>query len=425
MKRRVKPSAGPAKPAGPRSELSAGRKWLFRILAMSLPLLLVGLIEIALRLTGYGYNPDFFQVQRDVDGKQILINNDQFTFRFFSPELSRCAQPFKIESVKQVGVRRIFIFGESAAMGDPQPSVGPGPILEVLLREKFPGEHFEVINLGITAINSHVILPIAKEVAARGQGDIWVLYIGNNEMVGPFGAATAFGPKAAARPLVKLHLAGQRTRVGQLAVATMRRISSKPGGSGWGGMEMFLQNQLPPDDPKRDTVHHSFEKNLTAIAEAGIQSGAKVLLCTVAVNLRDCPPFGSLLSNELTTEQRHRFGTIYTNGVAQQDLNQPPAALEHFARAAELDPDFAELQFRWGQALLQSTNRAAAQERFQRACDTDTLPFRADTRINQTIRTVSQRWSGDQVLLVDVETAMSLVASDGIAGEESFFAETM
>jgi tetratricopeptide (TPR) repeat protein len=421
MKRRGKQNTGSAKPESLRSELSARRKWLFRIVAMSLPLLLLGLIEIALRLVGYGYNPDFFLVRRENDGTKYLINNDQFTFRFFSPEQSRYPQPFKIEMVKKAGLHRIFILGESAAMGDPQPSVGPGHILEVLLREKFPGEHFEVINLGITAINSHVILPMAKEVAARGQGDIWVIYTGNNEMVGPFGAATTFGPKAAALPFVKMNLALQRTRLGQLAVATMRRISSKPSGSGWGGMEMFLQNQLPPVDPKRDTVHHSFENNLSAITEAGIRGGAKILLCTVAVNLRDCPPFGSLLSDELTTDQRERFGTIYTNGVTQQDLNQVHASLEYFSKASEIDPDFAELQFRWAQGFLQTTNHTAARKRFQRACDTDALPFRADTRINNTIRTVSRQWAGDNLLFWDVASTMHLAAEDGIAGEESFF----
>ena len=388
---------------------------------MALPFLFLGLIEIGLRIWGYGYDPNFFKVQRHDDGKNYLINNDEFTFRFFPPELSRCPTPFKMDAVKKPGVRRVFILGESAAMGDPQPTIGPGHILEVLLREKFPEEKFEVVNLGITAINSHVILPIARDVAARGQGDIWLLYIGNNEMVGPFGAATAFGNKSAPLPLVRLNLAVQRTRVGQLAVATMQQLVSKPSGSGWGGMEMFLQNQLPSNDPKRDTVHASFDKNLTAIAEAGIHSGAKVLLCTVAVNLRDCPPFGSLLSEGLTTDQRQRFGAMLTNGIAQQDLNQPHASMEHFARAAEVDPDFAELQFRWAQCLHQATNVTAARERFQQACNADALPFRADTRINNTIRNVSERLSGSGAMLCDAEAALSRVAKDGIAGEESFF----
>ena len=421
MKRLVKPNAGPAKQKSARSELSPGRKWLFRVVAMALPFLFLGLIEIVLRVWGYGYDPNFFKGQRHADGKNYLINNDEFTFRFFPPELSRCPTPFKMEAVKPPGVRRVFIFGESAAMGDPQPSVGPGHILDVLLRERFPGEKFEVINLGITAINSHVILPIAKEVAARGQGDIWLLYIGNNEMVGPFGAATAFGNKAAPLSIVKLNLAVQRMRVGQLAVSLMRRFASKPSGSSWGGMEMFLENQISAKDARRDTIHESFDKNLTDIVKLGINGGAKVILSTVSVNLRDCPPFGSLPSVHLATEQRQRFEKIYSAGVTQMQTNQVDAAMKHFADAAEIDPNFAELQFRWAQSLLLLTNRTAARERFQRACDEDALPFRADTRINQAIRSISKRSSTEQLLICDAEAAMALTANDGISGEESFF----
>jgi len=42
--------------------------------------------------------------------------------------------------------------------------------------------------------------------------------MGNNEMVGPFGAATVFGAKAPPLGFVRLNLAIQKTRVGQLLV---------------------------------------------------------------------------------------------------------------------------------------------------------------------------------------------------------------
>ena len=48
----------------------------------------------------------------------------------------------------------------------------------------------------MTAINSHAILPIARECARR-DGDLWIIYMGNNEMVGPFGAGTVFGSRVA------------------------------------------------------------------------------------------------------------------------------------------------------------------------------------------------------------------------------------
>lgn len=422
MTRRTKPAISPQSvPQAARPSLSARRKWLFRLAAMSLPLFLLGLVEIGLRLGGYGYDPAFFKSQREGNGKVSLINNDEFTFRFFPPELSRCPVAFKIDAIKPAGVCRIFIFGESAAMGDPQPSVGPSRILEVLLHEKYPGEHFEVINLGITAINSHVILPMAREVAARGQGDIWLLYIGNNEMVGPFGAATVFGNQAAPLQAVRMNLAVQRTRVGQLAVSLLRRIANKSSDTGWGGMRMFLENQVPPRDTRRETIHQSFDKNLRDIAKAGLDGGAKIILSTVSVNLRDCPPFGSLLADQLTVAERGQFEAEYTNGIVQQGSKPPNTTMQAFARAAEIDPNFAELQFRWAESLQVSTNNASAREHYQRACDVDTLPFRADTRINETIRVIGRQRAGEQLVLCDAEAALASAAPDGIAGEESFF----
>lgn len=422
MSRNANPSPGSSKNRKPpQSTLSPRRKWLFRVVALLLPLCLLGLSEVGLRLGGYGYDCAFFKTDRDGHGKKFLIDNDQFTFRFFPPELSRCPPPFKIEADKPPDTRRIFVFGESAAMGDPQPSIGPAHVLEVLLREKFPAEKFEVVNLGITAINSHVVLPVAREVAAQGQGDIWILYLGNNEMVGPFGAATVFGRQAAPLSAVRFNLAIQRTRAGQLAVAMLRKLSGGEKSVAWGGMQMFLENQVPAGDLRRNTIYHSFDCNLRDIIAAGLQGGAKIVLSTVSVNLRDCPPFGSLPSHQLTASERSQFNDYYTNGIAQQEAGRSDAAAAMFSRAAALDPDFAELQFRWAQCLVRQTNQAAAHERFQRAVDVDTLPFRADTRINETIRSVGRQNSGDRLRLCDAEAVLAATARDGSAGDESFF----
>ncbi len=155
-----------------------------------------------------------------------------------------------------------------------------------------------MINLGITAINSHVILPIARK-CARHDGDFWIVYMGNNEMVGPFGAATVFGAKALPRSLVKFSLALQQARTGQLLVSAVRHLASKSKNTSWGGMEMFLENQIPPGDPRKDTVYRNFDANLRDIVTAGMNSGAKVILNTVAVNLKDSPPFASLNNTNL------------------------------------------------------------------------------------------------------------------------------
>ena len=73
-------------------------------------------------------------------------------------------------------------------------------MLQAMLELRYPGTHFEVVNAAIVAINSNVILPIARDCAAAS-ADIWVIYMGNNEVVGPFGAGTVFGqPISTASP---------------------------------------------------------------------------------------------------------------------------------------------------------------------------------------------------------------------------------
>jgi len=390
-------------------------------LAVFLPFIFLGLVEVGLRLAGFGYDPAFFLATTDRNGARVLVENDRFSLRFFPPELARWPGTLKLAAPKPPDVQRIFVFGESAAMGDPQPSVGASRFLEVLLRDKFPGQRFEIINLGITAINSHVILPIAKDVAARGQGDFWLIYMGNNEMVGPFGAATVFGSRAPPLAAVRFNLAMQRTRLGQLLVAAKRKWTERPAGATWGGMKMFLQNQIPPNDPRRETVHQNFDRNLRDIVALGRNSGAKIVLSTMSVNLRDCPPFSSIADSNLPAVDRARFELLYAEALSMQTNHQTAAAVQKFADAAQIEPNFAELQFRRAQCLLNETNLAAAREYFQLACDVDALPFRADTHINDSIRKLAKELVGTNFAFCDAETALAQAASDGIAGDESFF----
>src|ERR1700744_2609120 len=106
------------------------RKWLFRIAAVVLiPILMVAVLEAGLRIAGYGYSTRLFE-KAQINGKDYLLNNEDFSRRFFPPALSRWPSPLMIEPVKPQNTYRIFIFGESAAQGDPEPAFGAGRYLE-------------------------------------------------------------------------------------------------------------------------------------------------------------------------------------------------------------------------------------------------------------------------------------------------------
>ncbi len=305
-------------------------------------------------------------------------------------------------------------------MGDPEPAYGAGRYLEVLLSERYPNTRFEIVNTGITAINSHVILPIARD-CARADGDLWIIYMGNNEMVGPFGAATVFGEKAPPLGFVRLNLAIQKTRIGQLLIELGRKLKGKNPNASWGGMEMFVGNRERPDDPRREVVYHNFDQNLNDIVKAGLNSGAKILLNTVAVNLRDCPPFASLANSNLPAADLAQFNELYTNGCAAEGQGDFTVAAQKFEQASKFDPQFPDLQYRWGSCLLALTNYAAAREHLQKACDDDALPFRADSRINQSIQKTGAKFAGDRLLVFDAAAAMASNAPSGLCGQETFY----
>src|SRR5262245_13195754 len=103
------------------SQNSPRRKWLLRFCAFFLwPLLLFLLLEGSLRLAGYGHPTKFF-IPCKVGDRKVLVQNERFGWRFFGPKAARTPKPQVLLPVKPEGVIRIFVFGESAAYGDPRP----------------------------------------------------------------------------------------------------------------------------------------------------------------------------------------------------------------------------------------------------------------------------------------------------------------
>jgi tetratricopeptide (TPR) repeat protein len=401
--------------------MPTGRKWLFRLAAaVGLPLLLLAGFELALRVGGYGYSTDFFK-KTTIAGQDYFVENDQFGLRFFPASLARVASPVIMPAKKAPDTIRIFILGESAALGDPRPNFGAGRYLETLLRARFPEEKFEVVNTGITAINSHAILPIARE-CVRHEGDVWIVYMGNNEMVGPFGAATVFGAQAPPLRLVRLHLLLQKTRVGQLFGALVDKLRhGSSGTAGWRGMEMFRGNQVPPNDPRKEMVYRNFSQNLKNLLRAGRDSGAMIVLNTVAVNQKDCPPFASLSVSNLPPVQGAAFEKLYKEAAGARENGDFAEAASQFEAAAGICPQSADLQYRLGECLLHLTNSAAARQHFQLSVDDDALPFRADSRINDLLTDAGRRFAGQNLIFCDAAAALASAAPEGISGAESFY----
>src|SRR5439155_21600300 len=115
--------------------------------------------------------------------------------------------------------------------------------LEVMLRDRFPTEHFEVINTAISSTNSHVLLPAMRDLAHHG-ADLFILYIGNNEVVGPYGAGTTLTRPGGSLTLIRAGIFLNSTRLGQLLGAGLRGVTTEGGPQEWQGLRMFIKQQV-------------------------------------------------------------------------------------------------------------------------------------------------------------------------------------
>lgn len=401
--------------------LSGRRLWCFRLLALVfVPIVFAGLLELVLRLTGFGH-PTAFLLRTSHDGRDVFVQNNQFGWRFFGPQMGRLPEPIFISRRKPAGTIRIFLFGESAAQGDPQPAFGPARLLEAILSQRYSGTRFEVVNVAMTAINSHAVLPIARDCAGA-EGDIWVIYMGNNEVVGPFGAGTIFGQQTPPLPMVRATLALKATRTGQLLESLLRWAQRQPPGRGeWRGMEMFLEKQVRADDPHMKSVYLNFERNLADIIRTGQRSGAGIVVSTVVVNLKDCAPFASAHRADLSEADKASWERFYQTGIKALDGGNHQEAARQFQEAARIDNTFAELRFRQAACALALGRTPEAREHFGAARDLDTLRFRCDRKLNELIRQAAANPEAGHILLADAERTFAEQSHDGLPGEDLFY----
>ncbi|MGC1449868.1 MAG: tetratricopeptide repeat protein [Candidatus Sulfotelmatobacter sp.] len=388
---------------------SGGRRYWPQITtAILVPVLLLGVMEGTLRLFGVGF-PTGLTVPCTVQGKAAACYNLFFPAPFFPPGMIKTPQAYAIPAEKPQRTFRIFVLGESAAMGDPDPAYGFSRYLEIMLRERFPSMEFEVVNTGSVAINSHVLLPIARGLAEQ-RPDVFIIYSGNNEVVGPYGPGTALTSSAMSLPIIRASIFVRSTRIGQLLtkVGTQRKE--------WRGMEMFLDKQVRESSPLMKYAYENFERNLRDTVAVARRSGARVIVSTVATNLKDCGPFSSQHREDLAQDDLRSWTALVQQGSDLESARSYDDALKHYRAAAKIDDQYAELEFRIARTLWMQGDYSGAKEHFLRARDLDTLRFRADSKINDINRSVAASTSGAE--LVDAEAIFSQKSPNGLIGSD-------
>ena len=371
--------------------------WLLRcILAVGAPVAFVIALEASLRLAGYGRPADLFI---DDEKPGYLRTNPAFTAPFFPEQFDIYPLNFRIARHKERGHIRIFVLGESAARGTPEPGFGFASLLGAQLRAAYPDKLFEVYNLGIVAINSHVVYQAAKQVAAL-EPDLFVVYMGNNEVVGPYGPGSASISAMPPLFVIRASIWTGGTRAGQLFANLLGRLATRAGHHGdWRGMSTFTERTVRGDDPRLDAVYRNYEANLRGIVSIASGNGVKAVLATVVANLRDSPPFASVHRAGMTGPQLESWNRSYETGTKMWELGLWDEAIESLNAALKIDPEYADAHFVLGRLLLDKGDIPGARIHLLEALHWDALRFRPDAPINAIARRVASESAGTVLLL--------------------------
>lgn len=401
-------------------EIRTTKKIIFTLILLLIPVIFILILETALRLFDYGGNLDLF-VLRTAPYSEFVLN-ENFTKRYFFQKGIKTPIPLsqRFPAQKDSSTYRIFCLGASTTQGFPySPNAGYPARLENILTDFFPERKIQVINCGITAITSHSVLDMEREILNKYQPDLLIIYTGHNEFYGVLGQASNLALYKN-RNLLKLFLRMQRSKVFLLMRDTLNIFFGKKIERGQNQQATTLMRIMAKDagirfnsDLFRRTKQH-YEKNLIDMCRLAQKHKTGIMLCNLVDNLRDLPPFANEHDINFTAQDTSRWHQLIKSAQNLQGSALYQDAASQYQNALQIDSTCADTHYRLGQCYDALQNYGRAKEHFLLAKDYDTIRFRAPSVFNEILKKVSQECD---VPLVDVENSFAERSVGGIPGQ--------
>ncbi|RPH35130.1 hypothetical protein EHM92_06760, partial [bacterium] len=274
------------------------KRALFWGITLLLPLALLAAAELMLRATDTCAPEPLFA---EVPGSRgaLLKFNPWVTRRYF--DSTQCAlpnlAPELFTRVKGENVFRILCLGESTTAGFPFQSQVPfPPQLREILAHAYPQKRIEVLNAGVSAISSYVVLDMLPELLETTRPDLVVTYLGHNEFYGVYGSGSTLFP-GQKRMLVTTMLRLQHLHLVQALKRGLQLFRSRPTSPAGNRtlMQAVVGNQeIALGSPQYRHTMEAFRANLEAIIDLCRHRGIPMVLSNLVSNYADSPPFHSL-----------------------------------------------------------------------------------------------------------------------------------
>ena len=304
---------------------SQPRRFFLRLGAIVFSLALLGVAELALRLFGYGGYPKFIRSAGKLpSGGDVCLVEPAASKPYFFANPSRpgYAEQTNFLMPKPPDTFRIFIIGESAAKGYPQPrNLGMGAFLEAMLEDRRPDMNVEIINLGTTAVASFPLVYAVRD-ALDYEPDLFIIYTGNNEFFGAYGTesinAVKFLPPRWARAVRGLAISQFMSEM----------LYKNPPHEKTLMEEMMARAVVPVDSPSRALAARQLGENIRAMIDMMNSSKIPVVVCTTASNESGLAPLG---------DDSGRARAAFNEAKNKAAAGQTSEARERFLDARDLD----------------------------------------------------------------------------------------
>ena len=370
---------------------------------------LVAMLELLLQVLEVGPPNNFF-VKNESGGVTHYVANRSVAHRFFQPQYRRdLGSDISFIEPKPANTVRLFVLGASTTIGWPNPPNTSFPrYLDQMLADVYPSRHFEVINCGLTAINTFCLLDFAEEIVDYSP-DLIIIYAGHNEFVGPYGVTTPFLSVGNNWHGIRLFMYLQRSRIYYLVkqlVFQLRSWSTDAPSREEFGLHL-VDREIGPGDDGYEVSVRNFRRNLEEILMIAAERKIPVMLSTLTSNVRDFHPLRSRCDGSGLSEQ---IETLADEG----QLSEAAAVAD---RARQGNPDCADIRFQLGRVRYLQKDYEGAATAYAAARDLDRMPFRAPSPFNEVIRELAAGRSGD-VLFHDVEEVFAAFSPHGLVGNE-------
>lgn len=373
--------------------ISKRRKWLFRIVAVTLSLSPILIGEMSCRFAGYGGYPPVLKRMKAYRGTQYVGTFQPGLNTFFWQNLSATGgmEEHVFVTPKPKGRTRIMTFGGSAMRGFPQPRpLVSTSFLHAMLEDVWPDRDVEVLNFGTTAVASFPVMYILDE-ALEYEPDLVIIYSGNNEFYGACGVASlhAFGQSTWSMQAAR---AMRKTGLGQwIAEVSTRKTAAAPADSKQAKSLMetvIADGQIGPDDARRAAAADNLRNHLTSMVEACRSRGVPVIICTLPANERDMAPLGK--DFELPPDESESKRFVESLAIAERLVIETPAdAVAPFEAALSLNPRHARAHFKLARCYSALGRDDDALANYVRAQELDPMPWRAPGSLSAVVRDVA------------------------------------